>query len=372
MSAGDWNFMTGRLVGDGTVEITESDLPIDVSSIDDNLSAPSMMTGSITHALERLKNLGRPIFEPWNTVILAVSDDLLRGYTIYRKPDFNGPTWTLDQIGLTGYLQNLPYEGDVSYIGTDPLGIFRDIWTHAQSYPNSHLGVTVDDLTSPIRVGTPVQDVAFTTGAGEAVAFEAGPRKLNWWSTHNLAREVDNYASETPFDWAEQLYFDDDQPHCHIRLGYPQLGARKDHFRFVLGENLATEPSITTGDFANEAWVIGAGEGPDTVRGYKGIADGKLRRVSVVSDRSKGSRAEANELAARRLASSRGEYIVESLDVYEHPNAPLDAIELGDEIPLHAETSWMDLNDYARVVGRSQAPGRSDVMKLRVIRPAVT
>jgi hypothetical protein len=358
MARGDWNISAGRLQGDGSVDILESDLPLTIGSIDRNLSAPSVMTGSIDNQVLRLKVDGRPIFEPWNTVIIAEADDLIRALTIYRRPTFNGAKWELDQIGYGGYPIGVPYDGEMSYINADPLDIYREVWHHLQDRPGGDLGVTIDPLSSPVRVGTPTVD-------GDS---DSGPRKLSWWDTTDLGRVVDDYAMETPFDWLETVYWDVDQPHCHIRLGHPTISARRDDLRLVLGENLASTPSFTTTEYVNQVYVLGAGEGRTRVHGYAGIADGRIRRARMVEDNSIPDNARAAARAADELNAYRGQFVIDRVDVYDHPNARREAIEPGLEIPLYAETDWATIDQFVRVVGKSESPQKSDVATLTVMR----
>lgn len=359
MSAGEWNFLAGRLVGDGHIEILETELPIEVSSINRTLSAPSSMDGKITNAVRRLTKGGRPIFEPWNTVLIAEASGIIRGMSIYLKPTFTGNVWDLSQIGMSGYLQGMPYDGERSFTGTDPLDIFRHLWDHAQGFAGGDLGVTIDrDSTSPVRVGT----------AESENDSESGPRKYNWWETTDLGAEVDNLAKETPFDWLETVYWDGDQPHCHIDLGYPIIGTRKDHYRLVLGENVGTIPTVTETDFYNGVMALGAGEGRARVRGWAGVADGRLRRVRTVDDKGLSSVGQANARANDELNATRGQLLVDTVVVYDHPNAPLEAIELGDELPLYAETDHVTVDAYVRVVGKDEAPQSSDQATLTVVR----
>lgn len=367
----DWDYQAGRINGDGTIDIIETDLPIKIESIDRRLSAPSSMRGEISQPLQRLKNQGRPVFEPWQTVILAVADDDIRGMAIYRKPTFTGEAWNLDLIGLPGYAIGQPYDGEQQFVQADPLDIYRHVWAHLQGKPRGNLGITVDPLTSNVRVGTESEDVEFATGAGEQVSFEAGPRKFSLWSTPDLGKVIDDYARSTPFDWLETFSWDGIQPHCHIRLGCPTIGGRKTAPRFVLGENLATEPSVTTEDYATEVFVLGNGEGRDAIRGYAGDNSIGIRRALLVNDNSIETVTEANVLAHDTLVSMRSQFVVEELEVHQHPNAELEAIELGDEIQLYAETTWATVDDWVRVVGRSDAPGRSDVTRLTVVRQGV-
>lgn len=362
MPADEWNVLAGRLLGDGSVEILETELPVEIDSIDRNLSAPATMQASITNEVKRLKRAGRPIFEEWNTVLIAEAAGLIRGYTIYRRPTFNGNVWDLDQIGLGGYPKGMPYVDSKTFIQADPLDIFREVWSHLQSRPNGNLGVTVDELTCPVRVGMAGE----SSGVGSSAS---GPRRLAWWETTDLGNTIDEYATETPFDWREDNYWDGDQPHCHIKLGYPSIGGNKG-YSLVLDNNLISLPSITRGDFANETHVLGAGEGRTRIRGYAGISDGRIRRVHVVDDKGSDSLAKANAKAKDILGRVRGDFIVDVVEVADSPTAPLAAIELGDTLELYAETPHVEIHQDVRVVGKSESPQKSDSAILTIVRAA--
>ena len=359
MSAGEWNFLAGRLVGDGSIEILETELPIEVTSINRTLSAPSSMDGKITNAVRRLTRGGRPIFEPWNTVIIAEASGIIRGMSIYLKPTFTGNVWDLSQVGMSGYLQGMPYDGEHIFMDTDPLDIFRHLWDHAQGFAYGNLGVTIDrDVHSPVRVGSPERE-------GDS---DSGPRKYNWWETTDLGGEVDKLAKETPFDWVENVFWEGDQARCHIDLDYPIIGVRKDHHRLVYGENIGAVPSVTEADYYNGVMALGAGEGRARIRGWAGVQDGRLRRVRAVDEKGLGSIGAANARAHEELNATRGQLLVDTVTVYDHPNAPLEAIELGDELPLYAETDHVTVDTYVRVVAKDEAPQTSDQATLTVVR----
>jgi hypothetical protein len=436
----DWNFLAGRLNGNGTVTITETELPITIQSIDSNLSAPSAMRGTISHETKRLKgNDGRPIFEPYNTVILAEASGILKGYGIYRVPSFNGSEWEIETIGLPGYALGMPYDGDVSFISEDPLNIFRHIWAHLQSFPMGNLGITVDSLRSPVRVGrseaavqaeadqvTAARAIFDRLEAGSAVdstwgwtdapaevtkykatllnqykgegglvtnttaakawltkfiamhsgtstsGFDDGPRRLNWWSTTDLGAEIDTLARSAPFDWVERVSWGAEEPLCHIELGHPTIGSIQLRNRFVLGENMITEPRVTGSDFLNGAIVLGNGEGRERVVGRSGVTDGRIRRVRTVSDESLFSKTDANRRASDEIAASRGQLVVDQIEVVDHPNAPIASIELGNEYILFAEMDHATVEDFVRVVGKSESPDRGDSVTLTVVRSGVT
>lgn len=367
-----WNYLACRADGDGNLEVVADELPISIGTITDRMSSPSTMSGSIDNEVKRLKANGQPIFKPWNTVIIAEANNIIRGMGIYRKPSFTGASWKMDIAGLPCYLEGLPYVGSRYFIDADPLDIVRECFAHAQGQQNGDYGMTVDQLKTPVRVGEQVENVDFVTGEGERVAFEAGPRKLTWYLTKNLLGEVTGYAKETPFDWHERLYWTGDQPHCHIDLGYPTIGQRDDSGpRFVLGENLATEPTATPDDYFTEVHVLGAGEGRDRIRGYAGTSDSRIRRAKVVEDKTAKSKTRANSIAQRHLAASRGETFVEQIEIVDHPNARIHALQIGNDYPLYAETDWTLIDTYARIVGIATSPGKSNVATLTIARREV-
>lgn len=361
--AGEWNFQAGRLTGDGDIEIIETELPIDIRSIESVLSAPSRMSGTISPALARLKSGGRSVFEPNNTVIVAEADNHPRGLGIYQDDStFEDGVWNISTLGLTSYAGGMPYVGEENFIGVDPLDIFRHIWNHLQSQPMGNLGITIDTLSSPIRVGT--------AESSEEGSFESGPRKLTTWDTADLGREIDEYARATPFDWLETLYWNGDYPQCHIKLGYPTIGGRHPRLRLVLGENVLTAPTVRQHGYVNEVHVLGAGEGRARIRGFSGVSDGRIRRARTIEDPDITSVTEANRVASDELAASRGEYYVESVTVRDHPNAPLAELELGREVPVYAEGDQVDIDSWARVVAKSESPGAEGTAVLTLVRSA--
>lgn len=367
MPAGDWNFMAARLDGGGGIEIIENELPIEIDSIESRLSAPSALSGTISNSVKRLKNGGRPVFEPWNTVILAVADDVIRGMGAYAdEPSFNGANWELDVVGLSGYPQGMPFTGVKSFLATDPIDIHRYIWDYLQALGGGNVGVTLDRTThSPVRVGTPAVD-------DDTAVDDSGPRVLTWWETLDLGAEIDSLATDTPYDWVERSYWGDDgTPMCRIDFGYPQIGGRDARRRLVLGENLATDPTVGQAGTASVAYILGSGEGRDRVRGQAGVYTGKVRRAVVVEDANYRTEAAANRAATRYLSRVQGEFTVSSIDVYDHPNLPLATIELGNEYSLYAETDWAEVDTFVRVVGKSEDPLQGDRATLTVVRSEV-
>lgn len=370
MAAGDWNFLAARILGDGTFDVIETELPIQMGPMDRNLSAPSSMSGTISNEVQRYRVNNQLIFQPKSTLIIAEAGDQIRGMGIYMKPQWTGEVWTLDCMGLSGYPIGQPYHGEAEFLAADPLDMFRNIWSNLQGQPYGNLGITIDPLKSPVRVGIPSQQLDPTTADPTMLTLPDQPRRYNWYSTFDLGKEVDDLAKETPFDWLELNSWQGEQPHCHLQLGYPIMGGTKDQYRLVYGENVLTEPKVSAADFVNSYYFLGAGEGRDRIRGYAGVSDGRLRWTKVVEDKKVETTAKATDRARELLAQTRGELFIDQVDIIDHPNAPLESIEMGDELELYCDLPWNEVDEWVRIVGRSETP-ESGVLTLTVVRKGV-
>lgn len=342
MSTGDWNFLAGRLTGDGNIEITETDLPIEIDSIDRKLGEPKTLSGSITNRVKRLQKDGKPVFEPWNTVVIATVDDNIRGMGIYREPSFNGEVWDLDVAGFGCYPQETLYDGTYSKVDVDPLTVWRHIWDHIQSQPGGNIGVVLDrETTSPSRIGT-VEE----------------PYKLNYWDNLDLYNDITALSQDAPFDWVERDRWNaDGEPECYLEAGHPEIGRIVKEGGIILGVNLETTPAIGAGGAATDVWVYGPGEGSARIRGYAGLTSpGRVRRTKVIDDPTARTTTTANARAARALARSQAVFTVDSVDIVDHPSLRIDTIELGNQYRLYAETPHATVDQFVRVVGISENP----------------
>lgn len=368
-----WRYFGQRITKDGFGPLSELSAPLQGVSRTQRLSTANTASGLFTvRPQSMVDGDGNPLFKRWSTAIYAEYEDEIRDGWLVKDMRSDTDGWKLDLIGFAGYLIGLPYDGSTYFIEEDPLNIFRHIWTHAQEKPAGNLDMGVDTLTSPVRVGTQLENVEFVTGEGEQVAFEAGPKKLNYWQTHDLGKEIDDYAQETPFDWTEEHswagIYADEVKH-RIRLGYPRIGMRRaDVTGLVYGQNVMTRPPAATGEYANECIVLGAGEGRDQIRGYAGRDDDSLRRVKVVEDKTLRSKLAADNRAVIELAKTRGEFTVETIRIRQHDNLDLWGIQLGDELPYYAETDEALFDFHVRVIGKTTSPDDEDTAELTVIR----
>lgn len=331
-----WRYFATRLNGDGTEDLIAPELPLSVESFTHTLSGPNAMTASIDFEVAHLKDEeGRPVFHRWETAIYAEKDDVIRWGGILKNIEEDGQRLVLTVEGFFSYAYGQPYDGEETYIQADPLVIARHIWEHLQAQDGGNIALVLDETTSPVRVGTETEDVEFETGEGNQVSFEAGPYKLAFFQTHDLGGEFDNLAEATPFDYAEVHEWSGDTIRHRLRLGYPTLGTKREDLRFVVGENVFTDPVVEQdGDlYASHVVVLGSGEGREMVRGTAEVneRDG-LRRVKVITDKSAGSTPRADAIANAELQARLGVENISSLTIIDHPHAPLGALDVGDEI----------------------------------------
>jgi len=369
-----WRFLAQRLNGDGTGTFVSTDLPLGDVTFTSTLSGDFTLSGAIDPRHPNAIGAdGQPIIRQWSTAIYPEIDGLIRGGGIATGLSFDGPVMQIDAVGFTGYPRGMPYTDSWYGVEIDPLDAARHIWTHLQGKAGGDLGLVLDGTTSPVRIGEELEEVEFETGEGELVQFEAGPYKLAWWVTDDLGREFDDLAAETPFEYLEEHSWNEGQTDIvhRLRLGYPRLGRRRPDLRFVLGENVAIMPSISRPeeDYASEVLVLGSGEGQDMIRGLSGRSTaGRLRRVSVVDDKAIQSKTRANDRAARELARLNGDIEVATIEIRNHSHAPVGSFSPGDEIRLQADTDWVNVDDWFRILTVTTNPSEGDAMTAAVVR----
>lgn len=235
-----------------------------------------------------------------------------------------------------------------SFIEEDPLNIIRELWAHNSNFDDM-LAVTVDNTRSPVRVGEEEREVEFTTGDGQDVSFETGPRRLNWWSTTDMGKEFADYADETPFEWAERTIIDldsDEPPRFHIRLGYPRLETpdRSETHHFEVGLNVVSPEQSTDDDYSffSEVFVLGNGEGSEKRRGEAFRRNtGRLRTVRVMEEQGIDSNRLADERARAAVEkANQDERFWETITVLPHPAAQPGTYGVGDIITVKGQTVW--------------------------------
>lgn len=347
-----WRYLATRLNGDGTETFLSKNVRLAGATIEEVLSGAGGVKGTINPEDMSLRTGdGEPIFVPWSTAIYAEKDGLIRAGAILEEGDENGPAFTCDGIGFTGHLLGQPYQGEYTRRDIDPLDVVRHLWQHKQSQPDGNIGVQVDTVSSPVRIGNAV----------EPGKEEEGPKAytLAWWKDHDMGKAIDDLAASTPFDYRVVHEWDGETIRHRLQLGHPTLGARRHDLSFVVGVNIFEQPPIgyDGGAYASHVVVLGAGEGRAMVRGEATRATGRLHRTVVVDAKDITRKAEATKAAAREVAARLGDPDLDTLTVIDHPNALLGSYSPGDEILVQTRPGWGNArNLWVRILAVSIAP----------------
>lgn len=193
------------------------------------------------------------------------------------------------------------------------------------------------------------------------------PFRLNWWSTHDLGKVIDDLAQSTPFDMVEHTRWTGDQLAHRLELAYPRRGRRRTDLRYVIGENAEVPREAAWGeDFATLVQVIGAGEGSKMVRALQSTGAVGVRRVHVHTDKALTKTGDAEQRARVLAPSLTGDLRIREVLVYDHPHAPVGAVALGDEIRLQGRIDWADIDLWLRVMAITYQPDQPAVIRLRV------
>lgn len=336
-----WTFIAQRAT---TGEFLDWDLPIEFDSLEWTLSGPGSLSGTVAPDVGALRAAdGRLLLEEWGTLIYAESGGEIRGGFILINSSFEGEAWKIECSGFSTYPHSVVYEGEYSRIGIDPVDAFKEIWANTQSFPDANLGVTVTGDTTPVRLGKDAWTE--TKPDGSTDEHEAEPYALLWWEHPNCGDELETLAKVTPFDFVEKhRWAPDHESVIHeVEIGYPRVGRRREDLVFVQGDNVSKVVSVdSNGDeYANTILGLGSGEGTAMLRRSTGVRDGRLRRVSVFADKAVTDNTRMDALIADELAHRKAALRITSLDVLDHPNAPIGSWQVGDDVLVRADLPWL-------------------------------
>lgn len=324
-----WRYLAQQAL---TGELLDLDIPLTREELRWDLSGPGTLRGTIPSEYAQLNySNGLPVFGraregEWSTYLYAEESGRIRWGGILQRSRYAGPLWQLEAAGFTSYPQGMAYQGPY-YKRTvaDPTGIFAAIWAHLQTQPDGNLGVTVVlPGNCPVRIGTTTE-----------------PYELAWWENTDCGAELGQLAQETPFDFTESHDWSGPSTITHkVTVAYPRVGRRRDDLVFNhdnLREAVELERDGSPGAFANVSYVVGKGEGATTVQGYDGVRDGRLRRMTVYTDKLASTKARANSLARRERLVRALEPALSGIVVNDHDNARIGSWQVGDDIRVEVE-----------------------------------
>lgn len=318
-----WRYIAQRALSN---EFLHWDVPIDVSELRWDLSGPGALRGAIAPDVGNLRDEdGRLILEPWGTLLYAEEGGSIRWGGIVQYSNFKGAAWEVEAAGFSSYPHGVPFTDRIVGVDLDPAHVFRDIWETIQGYPDGDLGVEVDEIDTPARIGT-----------------EEERYRLSWWDAKDSGSELDDLAGDGGFEWEERHSWDGEEIRHRLRLAYPRLGRRRDDLAFIQGDNVVSlvEPSGWD-EFANEVFAIGAGEGMKTRRARTPIRDGRLRRPIVYTDKGERNEKRLTRKSKRELDRHRPELAIDKITVVDHPNARVGSWSVGDDVLVQASLPWV-------------------------------
>ncbi|MEU5181160.1 hypothetical protein AB0G49_14020 [Streptomyces longwoodensis] len=376
-----WRFIAQRAIGE---TILDWEVPFALSSNPKReLSGAGAMTGTITPEYARMIGSdGLPILQEWGTKLYAEVDGHIRWGGIVTKTSFDGPKFTVACEGFSSYPHGIPYEDYVisgkkitpkdpnagkdknhdgyfdgvrpkrkvppppkSYGGPriDVYDAFRLIWRHVQGKPDGNIGLVIDS-----------HDLGKLLGSSDG----EDPWELAWWDNPDCGQTLDTLTTQTPFDWLETHAWADGTSNTithRIRLGTPRLGRKRADLRFVDGENIGAiaKPEGMGEDYANEAIVLGKGEGKKMARAQVWVArDGRLRRVVTVTAKATSSRTALYTRGWKELAGRTAALQIPAIQIWDHPNARFGSWSLGDDIRVQVHVPWVgDVDVWHRIIG---------------------
>lgn len=380
-------------------EWVHRELPLREVSIEHTLSGPGALTASIEPTYADLVGPdGKLVLREWDTVIVAEAAGQLRGGGILTSMEVVGDALSLDCIGFAGY-PDMPltfsqrWGGSAAGVegnGVDPAEVIRALWGHIQERPDGDLGVELDVISTPYRVGEwhnarklptedepnpdpaeveeppiPIdrvwtrQDRKPAAATGKTVFWQY---RLEWWEDIEVAAKIDELCQQAAIDYREHWAWADSSRESvvlRLEMGHPRLGRRQSNLRFVEGENISELVTLQRGsdDYANIVAAYGAGEGSKQLRQTATQpSDGRLRRVAIVDAEDIDNEAALLEIARDYLARASQLTDITGFTVRDHPNAPLGSFAAGDDVLVETVLGWQPTRMWVRILSYSYSP----------------
>ena len=176
------------------------------------------------------------------------------------------------------------------------------------------------------------------------------PYELNWWSTRDLSKNLEEIREVGGFDWHETAEYDDQDRLVSAIHAVKKMGHELPYL-FELGVNIHSHPEMHRGEVATDVTVMGAGEGETTLAADRAWSHPRLVRLTrTVSEKDLGTQQLVAKAADRELAKAKAglEWQFLNLVITDTPAAPLDQIDLGDVITITGRLS--DGSDLQRRV----------------------
>jgi hypothetical protein len=386
----EWRYYAQRLI---TGAWLDRDLQLSDATISWTLSGPGEMTATVDSNLATtIAHDGFMLLDEWSTAIYAELNGIIRwGGIMHSSSSADNGRRTITVTSFTGYAKGRIYEGVTinppghkKYFAVDAFDIVRMLWEEVQHDPNGDIGMIVSDAKAGVVLGDtspgemPLRE-DYDTNADFLAAKTAWqtapnePYELAWWNSHDMGDEIDNIMQEVEADYREvhEWASADKNAVIHrLELNHPAIGVRRHELRFVEGENIYTTPAIerTGENYSNHVYAIGAGEDRHTLRREASAVDlPRVRRDKVVGTKDVLNLRRLKAIAQEELVFSRDMVKLDSVEIIDHPNAPMGSWGLGDEIFVRVYAGFEQIERWVRIVSYSVTPNTSERINLTIV-----
>lgn len=201
--------------------------------------------------------------------------------------------------------------------------------------------------------------------ARERAREDGGAYEIRPEDTPDALDTIKALCETAGIEWTTETRYSDGVPDLVVNIHYPEAGTRRDDLVFEQGINIVSELQLIRDgeDYANAALGVGSGEGDKSIRAEIASTSSRMRRVTVVEDKSINNK---DHLLARMrsdLKEKSGEPYVAEFEVVDHELAPMfswnvgDTIRISGEVPhygyyskLYRIISWQMINDNKALI----------------------
>lgn len=201
--------------------------------------------------------------------------------------------------------------------------------------------------------------------AKDKAVEDGGAYEIRPEDTPDTLSAVDDLCAETGIEWTTDTKYSDGEPQLYVDVHYPAAGSVRDDLLFEQGVNIISELKLVRDGemYANAALGVGAGEGDKAIRASIASTSKRMRRVTVIEDKS--IKRQDNLLATMRkeMKGRTGEPFVSEIEIVDSPMAPMFSWSVGDHImvsgnvphygwysKLHRIISWQLRGDHQAVL----------------------
>lgn len=174
--------------------------------------------------------------------------------------------------------------------------------------------------------------------AEEKERADGGAYRVLAADTPDCWRALQDLCDVSGMGFATRTVRTSGRPQLELQIVYPGGGAYRSGLVFQQGVNIVSElHPATTGEYASEVIVKGAGEGDKAIQQQVSKADWRMRRNVVIDDKRITTVAKAGAVGRDELESRTSDLQIDEITVVDHALAPFWSWQVGDVILVQGE-----------------------------------